>query len=256
MTIQFEGKSINYTVRGRGNTVVLLHGYMENSVMWDFIVPQLSDHSQVVTIDLPGHGQSENIESELTMPKMALVVKVILDHLEVNQAAFCGHSMGGYVSLAFASEYPKRVSKLVLYHSTAFADDVETRLRRKLGHDLLSSSPRTSIRASFSRLFYQHEGIEDLITFYTDEALKGDVDAYISANKGMASREDLGEVLYYNRPTFFIAGKHDPVVSKSKSQQQMDFLGPNDSFWLEKSGHMSYIEEMTLARSILLAILP
>jgi len=221
MIFSYEGKAINYESRGEGrSTVLLLHGYMESIYMWDFLVPQLSEHCKVIAVDLPGHGNSEMLDKVLTMPEMAEVIVALLAELKIENVAICGHSMGGYVALALASEYPKVVSKLVLYHSTAFADNDETKLRRKLGQDLLTTSPKTAIRASFSRLFYNHDGIEDQIDFYINESLKGNFEAYISANNGMAQREDLGEV------------------------------------WLEKSGHMSYIEEMEMARSILLAILP
>ncbi|MFT4660863.1 MAG: pimeloyl-ACP methyl ester carboxylesterase [Patiriisocius sp.] len=256
MEFLYQNKSIFYELRGRGQTTLLLHGYMETVTMWDFLTPQLSEHGQVLAIDLPGHGGSEMLEQELSMENMAMMVKALLDNLQIDSVSVCGHSMGGYVALSLADLYPKLVSKLVLYHSTAFSDSEQIMNRRKIGIKLLEEAPKTAIKASFAKLFHSHEGFEEHITFYISEALKGDFEAYKSCNIGMANRKDLGEVLYYNRPTFIIAGRKDPVVREEDSQKQMNFLGPNDSFWLEKSGHMSYVEEMELSRSILLAILP
>ncbi len=256
MIFKYLNREIFYVVHGKGRAVLLINGYMETVAMWDFVVGALSRECQVICMDMPGHGRSQNLDIELTMPAMAEMIKSFLEFIEVDEVSVCGHSMGGYIALALADQFPSLVRKLVLLHSHPFADSEETISRRKQGVNLLLESPRTSIRASLSNLFYSHTGIEKNIEFQTQEALKGDPKAYISCNRGMAVRKDLGEALYYERPTYIIAGRMDPLISNDISDKQMSFLGPNDSFWLEKSGHMGHVEEPELLKSILLSILP
>ena len=99
MTLDYKNSTINYVVKGKGNTIVLLHGFLETLEMWNDLIPEFSKIHQVVSIDLLGHGQTGCLGYVHTMEDMAEAVFAVLEHLNIERAHFVGHSMGGYVTL-------------------------------------------------------------------------------------------------------------------------------------------------------------
>jgi pimeloyl-ACP methyl ester carboxylesterase len=127
--IQYK-KSIAYSDTGKGTAVVLLHGFLENQKMWDNYIAPFAKKNRVITIDLLGHGETECLGYVHSMEDNANAVHAVLRVLRIRKAIFVGHSMGGYVALAFAELYPDSIKGLVLLNSTAKADD-----ERKLNRD-------------------------------------------------------------------------------------------------------------------------
>jgi pimeloyl-ACP methyl ester carboxylesterase len=131
-SITVEGKLISYIAAGGGNAVVLLHGFGVDSAAWNAQINYLQENYRVIAPDLPGIGVSE-FTSDVSMEGVAAIVKEILDAEEIEQAAVIGHSLGGYIALAFAEKYPELLSGLGLFHSTAVADNEEKKASRKKG---------------------------------------------------------------------------------------------------------------------------
>ena len=131
-TIVYQGHTLHYRDEGRENaqTLVLLHGYLQNLDIWSSYILTYMRHMRVITIDLPGHGYSECFSEEHTMELMARTVKAVLDDADVEQCVMVGHSMGGYVALAFADLYPHHLRGLGLINSHALADTQEAIERR------------------------------------------------------------------------------------------------------------------------------
>ena len=98
MISTYKGIKIHYTIEGEGRPIVFLHGFLENSGMWKEILPSFTEEYTCVCIDLLGHGQTENFGYIHTMEDMANAVQMILEQLEIQQAIFIGHSMGGYTA--------------------------------------------------------------------------------------------------------------------------------------------------------------
>ena len=131
-TIVYQGHTLHYRDEGRehAQTLVLLHGYLQNLDIWSSYILTYMRHMRVITIDLPGHGYSECFNDEHTMELMARTVKAVLDDAGVEQCVVVGHSMGGYVALAFADLYPHHLRGLGLINSHALADTQEAIERR------------------------------------------------------------------------------------------------------------------------------
>ena len=104
-------------------SLVLLHGFLEDSRMWEHLVPHLSSQRHIVAVDLPAHGKSPLFQEVHTMEFMAACVLETLDELGLERVAMLGHSMGGYVVLAFAEAYPDRLDQFALFYSTPEDDD-------------------------------------------------------------------------------------------------------------------------------------
>ena len=121
----YKNTTIRYHISGKGAAVVLLHGFLEDLTLWDTITPVLSKRNRVVAIDLLGHGKSDNLGYIHTMEEQAEMVKAVLKHLKLRKYTFIGHSMGGYISLAFTKIYPDSVKGICLMNSTAEADTKE-----------------------------------------------------------------------------------------------------------------------------------
>ncbi len=117
---------LNYDDLGRGEeVVVLLHGFCESKALWEDFEEELSDSYRVLNIDLPGFGESQLNESNITMEWYASQINGLLEELNIEKVVIVGHSLGGYVGLAFAKLYTSKLLGLGLIHSNAFPDTEE-----------------------------------------------------------------------------------------------------------------------------------
>jgi 3-oxoadipate enol-lactonase len=124
------GTIIAYEERGNGIPIVLLHGYCGSRHYWDEVIPQLSEFGRVIALDLRGHGASSTTAGVYSMEQLAEDVLAVLDELKLPQVNLFGHSLGGYVALAFAERYPERLLTLGLVHSTSFPDSEAAQANR------------------------------------------------------------------------------------------------------------------------------
>jgi pimeloyl-ACP methyl ester carboxylesterase len=153
MNVQFRRVPVHFTVEGDGPVVVLLHGFLEDSSIYDEMAKILAISYRVVCIDLPGHGLSGVVGYRHSMEDMASAVRQVLDTLGVDSCTLVGHSMGGYVALAFAELFPMKTDGLVLFHSTALADS-ETKLKdRERAIAVVRKNAEAFVRSSIPMLF-------------------------------------------------------------------------------------------------------
>ncbi|KAB7672968.1 alpha/beta fold hydrolase [Bacillus sp. B1-b2] len=116
---------IAYKESGQGSTIVLLHGFCGNVDYWDYIVPVLAEKYHVLCMDLRGHGHSSFQGGDIKIEDLAKDIHLVLEKLSIEKVTMLGHSLGGYVSLAFAELYPEKLAGFGLIHSTAFQDTEE-----------------------------------------------------------------------------------------------------------------------------------
>jgi len=117
--IDRDGVNVYFEAYGSGPTVLLTHGFSATSFSWQPQLEALSANHQVVVWDIRGHGRSDapadpSAYSEaLTLADMT----AILDAVDADRAVIGGHSLGGYLSLAFHVEHPERVTGLMLFNT-------------------------------------------------------------------------------------------------------------------------------------------
>ncbi len=134
------GNSIAYERGGKGKTMVLIHGFPLDHTIWEPIVPLLETKADVIMPDLRGFGESAVPPADYRLTDLAADLLALLDELKIDQAVIAGHSMGGYVALAFAHAYPGRILGLGLVSSQALADSPERKAARyKEAEDVLSN---------------------------------------------------------------------------------------------------------------------
>ena len=117
-----DGMNIAFARQGKGTPLVLLHGYPLDHSMWDEIVPLLDGEFDLIIPDLRGFGESDAMEADNSIIDYATDIANLLTHLKINKAYVAGHSMGGYVALAFAREYEPRVAGLAMIASQTRPD--------------------------------------------------------------------------------------------------------------------------------------
>ena len=244
-TIDFEGYNIYFVDKGRGKPIVLLHGFLESLDMWSAFTKELSLGFRVITIDLPGHGKSPVYNGILTMEIMAGWVKAILDHLNVSKCIMVGHSMGGYVTLEFAVQYPDMLKGFCLFHSHASADTPKTKENRRRTINIVTLNKTGFINQFIPDLFAK----ENIGTFQSNikklqkSASKTSVGAIVSALEAMRDRTGKIELLINTKvPVLFIAGKDDVRIPVQTVMAQAILPLHSEVLILGNVGHMGFIE--------------
>lgn len=250
--ILYKNTTIAHTVSGVGESIVLLHGFLENATMWNSLVTVLSKNYQVITIDLLGHGKSECLGYIHTMEDQAEMVYFVLEKLGVTSAIFMGHSMGGYIALAFQELYPDFLSGLVLLNSTADADSIEKKKNRTRAIAVVKKNYITFVSMAITNLFSEsnREKLINKIELVKKEALKIPLQGIIAALEGMKIRKERWEIVEKIKfPLLFILGEQDPVlpfdmIKKSLEIRKIPFCAFPD-------GHMTHIENKTELAKVL-----
>ncbi len=241
--ILFKNTKIHYSEYGKGNAVVLLHGFLENSTMWKDLVPVLSKKNRVIAIDLLGHGQTDCLGYVHAMELMAETVNAVLTHLKIRRSVFIGHSMGGYVALAFADLFPDKVKGLCLMNSTAKPDTKEKRANRDRAIEAVKQNHKTFIRISISNLFRPKNRrlFSKEIQVIKKEALKMPLQGIVAALEGMKIRDDREALLHFGPyRKMMIISKKDPVLNYDSL---IDQVKNTDVHVVEfPDGHMCHIE--------------
>jgi pimeloyl-ACP methyl ester carboxylesterase len=243
--IDFKGNKIHYKVSGKGPVMVLLHGFLESGEIWKNFARRSGESFRVITIDLPGHGLSENYGPVHTIDEMAEAVHHVLKSLKVSTCLMVGHSMGGYVTLAYAEKYPRTLKGFVLFHSQATADSAETRIARDRTVSLVKKDHHGFIKNFIPDLFdpsnvnkYGKE-IENLKNL----AQKTPKEGILAALEGMKNRPDRQHVLLQSKvPVLFIIGKNDSRIPIDIIIPQTLLPEHSEMLLLDHVGHMGFIE--------------
>jgi len=242
-TTTYKNTKISYTDSGKGTAIVLLHGFLENSTMWNFFIAELSQKYRVIAIDLLGHGQSECLGYVHSMEDQADMVHEILSELRIRKAIFAGHSMGGYVALAYAELYPENVKGLALVNSTSRADSDERKCNRDRAIKAVKKDYASFVRLSIANLFSENnrERLFAEIENVKTEALKTPLQGIVAALEGMKIRKDREVLLHFGTyPILLVLGKKDPVLNYEENAEQAQHA--KVQLVTFPDGHMSLIE--------------
>jgi 3-oxoadipate enol-lactonase len=208
---------------GEGAPMVLVHGFPLDHTIWDPVVPLLEPHARLILPDLRGHGRSPAPGGVYDMRTMADDLLSLIDALQIERVTLIGHSMGGYVSLAFARAYPNRLAGLGFVASHAAADNLEQRANRlKLARKVRRVGVEFLAKDMAQKITCNPNLIEPLQTLMEKAPKEG----VIGALKGMADRSDSTDIL--NRimvPAVVIAGLEDALIPIERPQTMAQLLG-------------------------------
>lgn len=252
--ITIEGKKIFYRIQGSGHPVMLVHGFGETGAVWDRQADHLATGMQVIVPDLPGSGRSAAI-GDMSMEGMAAVLKAIAGQENTGQFILIGHSMGGYIALAFAEKYITSLRAFGLFHSSAFADTEEKKATRRKGIDFIRQHGafaflQTATPNLFSPGF--REAHQPVVDSFVESLNNFSAESLVSYYEAMMQRPDRTAVLKtIQAPVLFIMGEHDTAVPMADGLKQCHLPGNSYIHILGQSGHMGMLEETSRSNKAL-----
>ena len=252
--IEIAGKKITYRLYGNGKPVMLIHGFGETGDVWKNQVAFLKDSFQLIVPDLPGSGQSEMID-DMSMEGMAEVLKLILDKEAINQLSMIGHSMGGYITLAFAKKYSNYLTSFGLFHSSAYADSDEKKAFRKKSIEFILKNGAFEFLKIATPNLFSPSSIDkkpELIDGFIRSLNNFSAPALVSYYEAMMKRPDNTTLLKTTiLPVLFILGEHVNAVPLQDGLKQSHLPEKSYIHILHQSGHMGMLEEENKSNTIL-----
>jgi pimeloyl-ACP methyl ester carboxylesterase len=231
--------------KGKGRVLVFLHGFLESMEIWTDYAQELSQKYRVVCIDLPGHGQTGCLGYIHTMDQMAECVQAVLKQLKIRKSILIGHSMGGYVAMAYAELFPDNVRGICLFHSTAAGDNELKKRDRDRLIDLVKQSKKDLVRQLIPNLFSKENRAKysEEIKALIKSARKTSKQGIIAALEGMKERREREIILRFSTyPVLFIIGKEDTVIPFDRIMEQTELPRNATTLVLEDVAHMGFIE--------------
>ena len=245
MKYTYKKVDISYRESGSGNAVVLVHGFLENQKMWDGVVKELEGTHRVFTLDLLGHGKSDGLCEIHTMEQQAMLINDLMQRHKILKATLIGHSMGGYVSLAFAEMFPEKLNGLGLLNSHPFADNEEKQEARDRAVKTVKSHYEAYVKAAIPSFFAPDncEKYRKKIDKLISESLKMTPENIMGALRGMKLRKDRSKLFCTRQPyhKLWIVGKKDPLIDLEIIRDLAANCKGTDYIELGE-GHMSYVE--------------
>jgi pimeloyl-ACP methyl ester carboxylesterase len=251
----FRDKRIHYFEIGKGEIILLIHGYLESAQVWRSLADRLSKKFKIIAIDLPGHGQSEIFTDENSMEFIATLVKELLDFRGIDKVSLVGHSLGGYVTLAFLELFPERLSGYCLFHSHPLADSPETKEKREHEIMMVSEGRKDQIYPDIIRRLFADSNLERIpatVKRSMDIASKVSASGIIFVLKAMMSRPPHVSLMEKGIvPGLWILGRYDSHISYETIQQKVRLPSSLKVVLFENSGHMGFVEEEDLSVKVL-----
>lgn len=236
---------LNFVDEGEGYPLLLIHGFCNDLTLWDEVRIELAKHYRVLAIDLPGHGNSPFPGPPITFPKVADAVATWLESKGVQECVVIGHSMGGYVTLTLAENYPDLVKAFGLFHSNAFVDTPDRFIGRNRSIQIVRRQGMGTFIESFIPFLFYHERIDELMPMIdkaTLMAMRTSADTHIAFTKAMRDRADRSHLLSNDTPKLLIIGDHDSAVPADVNEAMKKKATHATIHTMKDTGHMGMLE--------------
>jgi pimeloyl-ACP methyl ester carboxylesterase len=247
MFFSFRGGKIQYSDTGSGKVIVLLHGYLESAEVWSHFAEKLASKFRIITVDLPGHGLSDVYGEVHSMEFMATGIKELLDILGIKKVFLTGHSLGGYVTLAFLELFPDYLSGYCLFHSQPFPDPPVALEKRKREIEIVKQGKKDLMYPDNVIQMFATSNIEkfsEALQRSKDIASKIPGEGIIAILNGMMIRPSRLEFMEEGRiPCLWILGSMDNYIPCDFIQTKVNLPSNAKVVVLNNSGHMGFIEE-------------
>jgi 3-oxoadipate enol-lactonase len=248
-------------VRGRGTAIILLHGFPFEHQLWDAQITELARNHRVIAPDLRGMGRSALSSGPYLMEMLAGDVAAVLDGLAIERATIVGHSLGGYVALAFARMFVERVSALALVCSRLAADSPEqATARESLAARLeTENSIEPALEAYFPKFFAARTLGENPLAIERAKTIARSIDPRGAAAmlRGMALRGDSYDIAPDLRmPVLVVAGRTDAIVPETEARAVAAAFPNAQLEWCERSAHLPMLEEPERVSDALMKFAP
>ncbi len=239
--LNIDGIDIAYIRRGKGMPLILIHGYPLDHTIWDEVAPLLSDDFDLIIPDLRGFGGSDLMEADQSIIDYASDLAGLMSHFRIRKAILAGHSMGGYVALAFAREYPARISGLAMISSQAAPDSPERKEARYATAAQVMEEGVGSVVESMTPKLSDDPKVQ---VFVREVITRQQRLAISSALHAMAERPDSTDIFpSFRFPVVILHGDEDALIPVERAREMKAALGSAHYAELEGVGHMPMLEK-------------
>jgi pimeloyl-ACP methyl ester carboxylesterase len=240
--------TVDYEERGEGTPVVLVHGFPFDRSIWSAQLEELSDEARVIAIDLPGFGESEPLgEEEASIDGYADAIARLAGETGLDRLVIVGHSMGGYVALAFARRHPEMLAGLGLVCTRPGPDTEQARQGRyTMIENVRDKGAQAVVDAMLPRLLSsstreEQPGVEEQTR---EVMLRQGSDGIIAALQAMASRPDSSPMLaQIEVPTAVIGGADDAIIPAAEEDLMAATIPGATQLRIDGAGHMPMLEQ-------------
>ena len=250
----YKGEFLEYEVRGDGLPVMLLHGFTEDRRIWDALLTGMENKFRWILPDLPGSGQSTGNPILISLKDFAEIIPAILENENLPAVVLIGHSMGGYISLAFAEKYPDKMIGLGLFHSGSYADSPEKKESRDKNIRFIQKNGAApfveqSLPGLYSDCFNAEnpQEIQKQVQRYANFSVESLV-VYLEAMKNRAASTEVLKTI--TKPVLFIMGEEDKAIPLKDALEQCHLPRISYIHILAHTAHMGMIENTLLCHSI------
>lgn len=244
--VKVNGITLNYTDRGQGPAVLLVHAFPLSGVMWQSQIDALADRFRVIAPDLRGFGGSDAPTGPYPMETFAADLAGLLDTLGIEQVVLGGLSMGGYIAFAFWRNYPARVRALILADTRANPDNAEGKATRETNAQLAETQGASAIADQM---------LPKLLAPNAPPALQSHVRSIIERNspqgiagalRGMALRPDATDLLTrIHVPTLFLVGAVDTLTTPDVMREMQAAVPNSRLVEIPGAAHVANLENPT-----------
>lgn len=243
------GHRIRYVRTGTGPSVVLVHGFGSSIYTWKDVIPGLALEHDVVALDLPGFGQSEQ-PADLSFRDLPSAVLGLMDHLRIERAALVGNSMGGAAAVIVAGTHPERVTALVLVDAAGFNLGGPDRPRfvgfvmSPLAGAVISALPgrHLLVRMALHEVFWDDSKVDDerVAEYLSSASRPGTFASARSLGRSLDGRSGVvAEALSrVQAPTLVIWGREDGWIPLEHADRFVGAIAGARKVVLERAGHV------------------
>ncbi len=254
MKVSLNGVALEFTDRGIGAAVLLLHGFPLDRRIWNDQMEPLARTCRIVAVDLRGHGRSASTPGPYPMDLFADDALQLMSALKIPRFAVVGHSMGGYIALALHRKAPERLSGVALVASRSKADSDEAKRVREETAQRVEREGMRSMAETLPDRLLNLEAPRSVMEFVRDVITTATPMGVAASLRGMAMRPDAtAQLAAIKIPTLVAAGRGDRIVPVAESEAMAAAIPGAKTAWFEKSGHMPMVEEPAAFTDALLA---
>lgn len=243
--LETEGEKIYYETYGQGDPVVFSHGLGGNHAIWYQQVFEFAQNHLVITWDQRGFGQSTNINEQAGPEAAARDLEALLDHLGIEKAHLIGQSMGGWTTMAFVLDHPKRVRSVVFadtiagIYTPAIEEQFDAYIRSAFSAPVRGAQPFGSHPAIGTK----HTAIHPTHAFLYEQI--GSATSPPPPTIARLLREtgyDHEKIRSIDAPVFFIVGSDDPIFTPASIAVAAELIPKSRVVEIPDAGHSPYFE--------------
>jgi 3-oxoadipate enol-lactonase len=247
---------LTYERKGMGIPILFIHGFPLSRKIWIPQLDDLADISDVISVDLRGHGESYPFEAPYSMELFADDCKRLLESEEItSQIIVCGLSMGGYVTLALYRKYPQLFKAMILTSTRAGADSEQGKINReKTIKNVRKFGVVYVVDTMLPKLLsgYSLSTKPILVNTLRDIMMETSIQGVIGSSQGMKNRPDSTSLIsQINCPVLIVHGEDDQIIPASEAETMHHQITNSQFKKIPSAGHLPNMEQSDLYNQIL-----